>query len=252
MKKYPIDMYSTLKWNEENAQMANETADLINEIFNKAYDNIIDFFDSYNKGNIDNNSIIPLCIGICFDKLDSKPHEASYIPEKNQVRIYKYCKPYTNNSIVNILDNPKFVESILTHELLHYSFTTFSYETINDEQRLKNYQVGLRKEILSSQELSAKEYAELDRYRWLDEILTELLAVVISGTNHISGIYLEYYQQLVKKEDMQIFYSLIHHIENGVIDNTFLKTCIDSLSSHNPQIIIDTITKPICVELAQQ
>jgi hypothetical protein len=154
---------------------------------------------------------------------------------ENEIVINKYVSPVSlkgnETSVKNLFKDKKQLLHILIHELIHYAFT--EYEYTDDGNEPSNWTVGLcSKESTSS-------YAEKEYYKkwkideWLDEVLTERLAMHVSGWEKTGALL---YENNVRERDKPVFEKIKEKIINGPI---LFEDIVKALYYHNGKFFLD-------------
>ena len=180
---YTIE-YSSSRRDEtkEEIREARKACSFVEKVFNKAYRKLIRYlkkhggFDNEPNNYYDDN----LNIIVRIDKENLDHYGGAFCPDDNIIVINKYVMPISSKSCesINLFKNKKSLEHILIHELIHYAFTEYTY---GKGKKPKSWVVGLcsPEDMHKSVEKGFDKIWGLDE--WLDEALTEYLAMNISG-----------------------------------------------------------------------
>ena len=133
----------------------------------------------------------------------------------------------------NLLKDKRRLRRLVLHELIHYAFT--EYEYLNGGDKPSCWKVGLcsREKTASKPIKSLNKKWKIDE--WLDEVLTEAVAIFISGAK--SG-NLRYCEEFVYKKDAQMHERVCNKFTGGTV---YFEDIINALRYHDKDIFLRTV-----------
>lgn len=179
-----------------------------------------------------NHSSNELKIAVNIDKDNTDHCGGVFCPEDNEIVINKYVEPIVFGDkvpyLLNLIDDKNRLRHIIAHELIHYAFT--EYEYTGDKDKPISWTVGLCAEENTAnpvEKLSSKKW-KVDE--WLDEVLTERLAMHISGWAKTDTML---YEKNISDEDKNIFEKVKQKLTVGPV---VFDSIVNALYYHDKSI----------------
>lgn len=235
-KKYSMSFYTNLPATKKSRVEIRQAMWAVERAFKWADKRIRKacrhMFDDYPNNHHSNE----LEIAVSVDKDSPDSCGGAFYPENNAIIINKYVKPIPlenkEPNVINLLENRKHLRHIVVHELIHYAFTEFDYS--DDDDTPVSWKVGLcSKENTTNHvdKLSNKKW-KIDE--WLDEVLTERLALHISGWMVTGAMF---YENNISDDDKCIFEKVKQKIIVGPVE---LESIVNALRYHDKKIFLDS------------
>ena len=156
-------------------------------------------------GNYPNNyNSKELKISVNLDKDNTDHCSRGFYPENNEILMNKYVEPIVIERkepyLLNLLDDISRLRHIIEHELIYYAFAEYEYS--NDKDEPTGWTVGLCSEENTANHVQKLYGTKWEVDEWLDDVLTERLAMHISGRTKTDTVL---YENNISDEDKNIF-----------------------------------------------
>lgn len=194
-----------------------------------------------------NHSSNELKIAVNVDKDNTDHCGGVFYPENNEIIINKYVEPIVLEGkepyLLNLFDDKNRLRHIIAHELIHYAFAEYEYS--NDKEEPTGWTVGLCSEENTANPVEKLSGTKWKVEEWLDEVLTERLAMHISGWAKTDTML---YENNISDEDKNIFEQVKQKLTVGPV---VFESIVNALYYHDKSIFLDSLTLPI-IELGQE
>lgn len=176
-----------------------------------------------------------LSVVVNVDKEDADHCGGMFYPEDCEIIINKYVIPIVDddkpNYVMNLIEDRKRLFHIVIHELIHYAFTEYHYA--DGETTPQSWTVGLCSKEDTSTSVNKQCGKKWEVDEWLDEMLTERLAMTVSGFNKTAVMF---YEDNVKDEDKPFYDKVKDRFINGPLD---IKNILYALYYHDKKYFFD-------------
>lgn len=158
-----------------------------------------------------------------------------FSPENKELHVNKYvfplCEDGAHLDMRNMLKNRRLLEHTVTHELIHFAFTEYKYDGESDVP--VGWTVGLCPPENVGEYIDFSADAKWITGGWLDEILTERLALHVSGYKKTGALVRGYN---VSDGDKAFYDKVMEKLRVGPVS---LESILSALYYHDKKYFIE-------------
>lgn len=229
-----VGFYSSLPHNKKNWREIHDATKRIEHAYQWADKRIRKGLCLILDGYPNNYYTGKLTISANVDPEEVDHYGGFFYPEDNEIVINKYVRPIVAGNktveVIDLLKDKKRLRHIITHELIHYAFT--EYEYAEGDEKPVHWTVGLCSEENTTTHVDKKSNVKWKIDEWLDEVLTEKLAMHFSGWSKM-GVLL--YENNISNDDKYIFELVKKKLTKGPL---ILEDIVNALYYHNKDIFL--------------
>ena len=234
-RTYSISFYSSLPHSRKSWREIRRAKRIVERNFLRAHKRLRRELGHIFDGYPNNHHSNAVQISVNVDKGNADHCGAVFCPEDSEIVINKYAVPISDEGeeaeVMNLFADKKRLRHNIVHELVHYAFT--EYEYADGSETPVSWTVGLCSQENTSHHVGKKYDKKWKTEEWLDEVLTERLAMHISGWTK-SGLTL--YENNVGKKDKHIFEKVKDRLINGPL---VFENMVEALYRHDKDIFLN-------------